>query len=333
MKGFCRVCPECDGKACRGEVPGIGGTGSGASFIRNVAALRQVKLAMRSIHRVCDPQTEVTLFGRSLAAPVLSAPVAGVVFNMSSSVSEREYTGAVVNGCRDAGVMGSTGDGELEELFDSAEAALREAGGAAIPFIKPWDDRRIDERIERIAAAGAGVFGMDIDAAGLVTLNSVGQPVYPKGGEELKRIAERSGLSFIVKGVMSPEEARTAVDAGADGIVVSNHGGRVLDHTLATAEVLSGIAAEVGGETVLLADGGVRSGVDVFKMLALGADAVLAGRPLAIAAIGGGREAVRDEIMEWREQLRGAMVMTASAHVSDITADALQNGHEYSEER
>jgi isopentenyl diphosphate isomerase/L-lactate dehydrogenase-like FMN-dependent dehydrogenase len=220
-------------------------------------------------------------------------------------------------------VLGSTGDGELEEIFESAETVLRESGGEGFPFIKPWDDGRLSERIERLSAAGAGFFGMDVDAAGLVTLSSMGHPVAPKDAGELRRIAESSGMPFVVKGIMTVEEARAAVDAGAAGIVVSNHGGRVLDHTPATAEVLPEIAAEVGGETVLLADGGVRSGTDLFKMLALGADAVLVGRPLAIAAIGGGRDAVRAEVEQWITELRQTMVMTGTANVRAVDSSVL----------
>jgi isopentenyl diphosphate isomerase/L-lactate dehydrogenase-like FMN-dependent dehydrogenase len=323
MDGFCRVCPVCDGRACRGEVPGMGGAGSGASFIRNVAALERLKLPMRTIHSVCEPNTDTQLFGRRLILPLLCAPVGGVVFNMSSRVPEKEYIRSVIRGCAAAGTLGCTGDGELEEIFDGAEAALRESAGAGIPFVKPWEEERLTERIERIAATGAPAFGIDIDAAGLVTLSSMGHTVYPKDVEMLKRIGERNSLAFVIKGIMGAGEARAAVEAGADGIVVSNHGGRVLDHTLATAEVLPDIAAAVGGKTAILVDGGVRSGSDVFKMLALGADAVLAGRPFAIAAIGGGEEAVRSELELWHRQLRHTMVMTGTAGLHDITGRSL----------
>ncbi len=323
MKGFCRLCPVCDGRACRGEVPGMGGAGSGASFMRNVAALERIKLPMRTIHTIKQPETSCELFGLRLSAPILCAPVGGVVFNMSTSVQEETYIDAVLRGCAAAGTLGCTGDGELDEIFESAERVLTRMEGKAIPFIKPWEEERLFDRIDRIASSGATSFGIDIDAAGLVTLSSMGHPVYPKTAEMLKDIAERSALAFIVKGVMSAEEARVATDAGADGIVVSNHGGRVLDHTPATAEVLPEIAAAVKGRIAVLVDGGVRSGIDVFKMLALGADAVLAGRPFAQAAIGGGKEAVQQKVEQWRTQLIHTMVMTGSGSLDELSEETL----------
>jgi isopentenyl diphosphate isomerase/L-lactate dehydrogenase-like FMN-dependent dehydrogenase len=324
MQGFCRVCPVCDGRACRGEVPGMGGAGSGAAFMRNVDALQRIKLVMRTIHSVDDPHTATALFGRPLSLPLLAAPLGGVVFNMSREVSEAEYIRSLIRGCTAAGSLAATGDGELEEIFEAACSALREVPGGGIPFIKPWEKQRLQDRIEQARACGAPAFGIDIDAAGLVTLKSMGHPVYPKSEAELKRIAAQSKLPMIVKGVMSAQEARAAVNAGAAGIVVSNHGGRVLDHSLATAEVLPEIAAAVKGETVIMADGGVRSGLDLFKMLALGADLVMAGRPLAIAALGGGEEAVRRELESWHRQLRHAMVMTGTPRIDQIPQGVLR---------
>jgi isopentenyl diphosphate isomerase/L-lactate dehydrogenase-like FMN-dependent dehydrogenase len=108
------------------------------------------------------------------------------------------------------------------------------------------------------------------------------------------------------------------VDVGADAIVVSNHGGRVLDHTPGVAEVLAEVAAAVGGRIAVLADGGVRSGADVLKMLALGADAVMIGRPFSVAAMGGLLEGVQAYIAQIRGELRQAMVLTGCATVAAV---------------
>jgi isopentenyl diphosphate isomerase/L-lactate dehydrogenase-like FMN-dependent dehydrogenase len=122
---------------------------------------------------------------------------------------------------------------------------------------------------------------------------------------------------------MTPDEATLAFDAGAAGIVVSNHGGRVLDHTPGAAEVLPAIAQAVRGRGVILADGGVRSGADVLKYLALGADAVLVGRPLVVGAFGGGTEGVTFLLQKLRAELAAAMLLTGTASVRQVSAAIL----------
>ena len=105
--------------------------------------------------------------------------------------------------------------------------------------------------------------------------------------------------------------------------MVSNHGGRVLDHTPGTAEVLPGIAATVKGKTKVLVDGGVRTGADVLKMLALGADAVLIGRPLVTGAFGGGAEGVASILNKLKAELISAMLLTGTASVRNVSPDIL----------
>jgi isopentenyl diphosphate isomerase/L-lactate dehydrogenase-like FMN-dependent dehydrogenase len=116
------------------------------------------------------------------------------------------------------------------------------------------------------------------------------------------------------------------MEAGAAGIVVSNHGGRVLDHTPGTAEVLPEIVAAVKGRLRILVDGGIRSGVDVLKMLALGAEAVLVGRPITIASVGGGAEGVTLLLNQYADDLRTSMIYTGCKSLADITPDILY-GH------
>ena len=108
--------------------------------------------------------------------------------------------------------------------------------------------------------------------------------------------------------------------------MVSNHGGRILDHCPGTAEVLPRIADAVRGRMTVLVDGAVRTGVDVLKMLALGADAVLIGRPVSVAAIGGGLEGVRDYFGNIRQQFCQAMLLTGVGRVSDISSEILYQG-------
>jgi 4-hydroxymandelate oxidase len=323
MTGYCKVCPICNGKACAGEVPGMGGLGTGSSFMSNVSALAQVRFNMRLIHGAEIPDTRTTLLGRTLSMPVLAAPIGGVSFNMGGKITEQEYCDAVLGGCVDKGVIGCCGDGVPPFIHESGFAAIQALNGAGIPFIKPWEDKELYEKLDRAVATGADIVGMDLDAAGLVTLRLMGRPVGPKPLDKLKDIISHVPVKFVVKGVMTPDDAKRAVDAGAAGIVVSNHGGRVLDHTPGTAEALPAVAAAVKGQIAILVDGGVRTGGDVLKMLALGADAVMIGRPFCTAALGGLRAGVGKYLDQVRGELAQAMILTGCASVADAGRDIL----------
>lgn len=98
MKGYCRVCPVCDGRACAGEVPGMGGLGTASAFKANLAALAAYRFNMRLVHDVKKPQIRTTILGKSLSLPVLAAPIGGVSFNMGGGVSEAAYIEALIQG-------------------------------------------------------------------------------------------------------------------------------------------------------------------------------------------------------------------------------------------
>ena len=117
-----------------------------------------------------------------------------------------------------------------------------------------------------------------------------------------------------------------ALDAGAAGIIVSNHGGRVLDHTPATAAVLPEIANAVGGQMKILADGGIRTGHDIFKALALGADGVLIGRPFVVMTYGGQEEGIAAYVRKLKAELSDCMQMTGCATLKDIDRSCIYNG-------
>ena len=326
MKGYCRVCKECDGRACAGEVPGMGGLGTAASFKNNVRALADLKFNMHLVHDVAAPDTRVSILDLDLAMPVLAAPIGGVSFNMGGKVSEEDYLKAIVFGCKDKNIMGCTGDGVPDFIHETALSVITEAGGMGIPFIKPWEDEELYEKFEKVEKSGATIMGVDIDAAGLVTLKKMGRPVSPKPLEKLKEIIQKSPAKFILKGVMTTVDAKAAVDAGADAIVVSNHGGRVLDFTPGTAEVLAEISDAVKGQITILADGGVRSGADVLKLLALGADAVMIGRPFSVAAVGGLKDGVVQYIEKIQTELEQAMVLTGTRNASNVSRSILFQG-------
>ena len=320
MKGFCRVCPVCDGRACAGEIPGMGGIGTGSAFRNNVTALAAVRLNMSLIHGVKQPVTETNVLGFDLRLPVLAAPIGGSSFNMGGSLTEAAYARAIVSGCRAGGVIGCTGDGVPDELHEAGNAAVAAEKGWGIPCIKPWGDEELERKLNHAAEAGARVLFMDVDAAGLVTLARMGRPVTPKTPAELAAIADRVhalGMKFALKGVMTPADAVAAERAGCDGVVVSNHGGRALDHTPGVIEVLPAVSAAVRGRMTVLMDGGIRDGLDVLKALALGADAVLVGRPYCIAAVGGEAEGVRLFTERLHSQLVSGMVLTGCGSVRE----------------
>jgi len=319
LKGYCRVCPVCDGKACSGEVPGMGGIGTGSGFRANLEALQKYRLNLRTLHDAKNPNTGCQLFGLTLKTPVLSAPMTGTPYNMGGALSEREFIGMIISGSKAAGSLGFSGDGADPAMYDSGVEAVAAENGWGVPIIKPREQEEVIERIRRAEAAGAVAVGMDVDGAGLVTMALKGQPVGPKTRAELQEIISSTKLPFVVKGIMTVGEAVTAAEAGTAAIVVSNHGGRILDHTPGAADVLPEIAAEVKGKVTIFADGGVRTGVDVLKLLALGADAVLVGRPLVVGAFGGGTEGVRLIIEKLTGELSQAMILTGCASLSDIS--------------
>ena len=293
----------------------------------NLEALAQWRLNMRLIHDVTVPQTDTHILGHDLSFPVLAAPIGGVEFNMGGGVSEDEYITAVIEGCLEAGTLGCVGDGVPEFIHKTGYAAIKANNGQGIPFVKPWEEREWSQKLEKALATGTKIIGMDIDAAGLVTLTLMGRPVSPKSREKLRSIIEDLPAKFILKGVMTVEDARMAADAGADAIVVSNHGGRVLDHTPGAAEVLPEIAHAVKDRLTILADGGVRSGGDVLKLLALGADAVMIGRPISVAAVGGLKEGVVKYLQQIKSELTSAMVLTGTESVTEVSPEILRPGN------
>lgn len=323
MKGYCKVCPVCNGKACAGEVPGMGGLGTAASFKNNIKALEALKLNMRTIHEFSEPDTSVNIMGMKLDIPVIAAPIGGVEFNMGGKVSELDYITSKLKACAAKGLIGCTGDGVPAFIHESGFSAIKECEGHGIPFIKPWEEEELNTKLKKAEETGCKIIGMDIDAAGLITLKKMGRPVTPKCMRKLRSIIESVDADFILKGIMTPDEARMAIDAGAKGIVVSNHGGRVLDSCPGTAEVLFEISRAVAGQCCVMVDGGVRTGIDVLKMLALGADAVMIGRPFSIATFGGLQEGVEKYIDQLKAELTQAMVLTGTEKASFVDARVL----------
>ena len=315
----CWVCKSCDGNNCASGVPGMGGVGRMNSFLDNSKALAEYKIVPRYIRKQIQADPAFELFGRKFEFPILGAPMTGAVTNMNGAVTELEFAQTLLAGCREVGSVAWVGDGASPEKYKIILQALEEQEGFGVAIFKPRADT--DALLERFRAAETLpvlAVGMDIDALSFKTMVLRNQGTIARDTEALRMLRDSVRLPFVLKGVLSPEDAEAAVSAGVDAIVVSNHGGRVLDEMPGTARVLPEIVSVVNGRIPVLADGGVRSGLDAFKMLALGAKAVLVGRPLAIAAVGGGVAAVN-----YREELRKAMNLCGAETPAEISPDYL----------
>ena len=315
----CKACVVCDGLECAGKVPGIGGIGTGSTFTENLTALARYQVNLRTIHDIKTPDTSVELFGHKLALPVLAAPITGMETNLAGGMDEREYADAILDGCLECGTLGMVGDGASPTKYLIGLEAIKKRGGLGIPIFKPREyNPDIIKRFKAAEDAGAIAVGIDIDAASFKTMTLKGQAVGPKTIPELQELRSHLKIPFILKGIMNVESALAAIEAGADAIVVSNHGGRVMDHMPGTAEVLPEITNAVGGRIKVLVDGGIREGTDILKMLALGADAVMIGRPVCIAAFGAGQEGVSFYLREKMNELKKAMILTGCSSIGHI---------------
>lgn len=322
MNGRCIVCKECNGIACKGVIPGPGGKGTATSFINNYQRFKEIKINMDLIYEKKELNTEIEMFGKTFKYPFFAAPISAVEIHYPGHYDEYDYSNIIVKGCKDTGVMAFTGDGETDQCYDSGIVAIKANEGIGIPTIKPWSVKEVINRIRVAEDAGAIAVAMDIDAAGL-TLLAGDKGISPKSVDDLRQIVNSTKLPFILKGIMTVHGAEKALEAGVYGIVVSNHGGRVLDHTPGTAEVLPEIVKHVKGKMKVLVDGGIRTGIDVFKAIALGADAVLIGRPYCIAAYGGGIDGVAMYTEKTGSEFEQTMIMTGYQSVDEIDATAI----------
>lgn len=324
--GPCRACPVCDGRACGGTIPGPGCKGSGTVATRNREAWERYRLVMDTIGEGGTASTAATVLGRELSLPVMVGPLGDVRRHYGDLFDDVSYNGAILAGAAAAGTLGWTGDGLRAEVHERACGLIASLGGAGVTTIKPWSMDVVGHKLDLALAARPAAVAMDVDAAGLPFLKGQQPPAGAKTVGQLGEIAARcheAGVPFVVKGVLSPRGAEKAAQAGADAVVVSNHGGRVLDGVAATAEVLPGVVDAVGGEIEVLVDGGVRSGVDVLRALALGATAVLMCRPFAVCVYGAGQQGVEDYLTQLAGELADAMEMCGMHSVAEVSRDLL----------
>lgn len=321
---YCKVCPQCNGKACKNQMPGPGAKGVGDVAIRNYDAWKDIRINMDTICENVTPDTSIELFGEKFDYPFFAGPVGAMKLHYGDKYDDLTYNDILVSACAANGIAAFTGDGTNPDVFKAATAAIKKNHGQGIPTVKPWNIETIREKMALCKEAGSFAVAMDIDAAGLPFLKNLTPPAGSKTVEELREIAQIAGVPFIVKGVMTVRGALKAKEAGASAIVVSNHGGRVLDQCPATAEVLMDIVDALDGSGVkVLVDGGIRSGVDVFKALAMGADAVGIARPFVTAVYGGGEEGVKLYIEKIGAELADTMAMCGVHDVKSITREMI----------
>lgn len=321
---YCKACPVCNGKTCRNTVPGPGAKGIGTGFIRNYEKWQEICVNMDTICANKPVDTAFELFGRTFALPVFAGPVGAMKLHYGDKYDDLTYNNILVDACAKAGILAFTGDGTNPAVMEGAADALKKNGGLGVPTVKPWNMATIEEKLSLVKAADPLAIAMDIDAAGLPFLKNLQPPAGSKTADELREIAALAGKPFILKGIMTVRGAEKALAAGAAGIVVSNHGGRVLDNCPATAEVLPEIADAVGGKMKIFVDGGIRTGMDVFKALALGADAVLIARPFVTMVYGGGAEGVRVYVEKLKAELADTMAMCGAHSLAEITRDMVR---------
>jgi 4-hydroxymandelate oxidase len=291
------------------------GAGDELSLREAEAAWRRFRLRPRVLRDVAGVDTSLTLLGTRLATPVLVAPTA---------FHRRLHPGGEAETSRGAAAAGSLmvvatrSDGPVEDvtapfwwqayvLKDRAltrELALRarDAGASAVvvtgdtPYLGP-----------RRGGLRQPLREQEQDPA--ATLDVVGW------------LTGETGLPVLVKGVLRGDDAVACLDAGAAGVVVSNHGGRQLDRVVTTAAALPDVVCAVAGRAPVLVDGGVRSGIDALCALALGANAVLVGRPVLWALAANGSDGVRDCLTALTTDLRDALALAGCARLADVEPD------------
>lgn len=315
---YCKACPVCNGRACGNAMPGPGCKYPGATAARNFDKWQEIFVNMDTLCLNKEPDISFELFGKTFAAPIFAAPLGSIDLHYGPLYKDQEYNTILLKAAADYGVVAMTGDGVNPDVMVSAADDMVKLGGIGIPTIKPWNKEFVFEKLDYLKGKGIFAVAMDVDGAGLPFLKAMNPNAGSKSVDEMKEIIDYAGMPFIIKGIMTAAGAKKAVEAGADAIVVSNHGGRVQGGVPSTAEVLPEIAEAVKGQIKIFVDGGIRSGVDVFRAIALGADGVLIGRPLLPMIYGGGEEGFKVYMDKIIGELKSTMTMCGAPSLKDI---------------
>jgi 4-hydroxymandelate oxidase len=313
-----------------------GGAGDELSLADNRAAWDRIRLRPRVLVDVSQRDLSTAAFGIELPHPIMVAPMArhdlahpegergsslgaaaaGALTTLStiSSVSMEEVADAVPDGRRWFQLYAPTDRGACRELIDRAVAASYGALVLTVDLPLPGNRER-DLRAGFVLPPGVHLpDDQPTGASGLVLLPTL-------GWDDLAWIRSVCPIPLVVKGILRADDAARAVEAGCDGVWVSNHGGRQLDTSIAAADTLPEIVDAVGGRALLVVDGGVRRGIDVLKGLALGADLVAVGRPVLWGLAVDGAEGVQRVLEVLRDELSLAMALAGCRSIDEITAD------------
>jgi len=323
-----------------------GGADDEITLADNIVAWRRPRLAPRMLRDVTAIDTSVSVLGERIAAPLMVAPTGR--HRLFHPEGERATArGAAATDV--AYVMATTSTVTIEDV-----AAERRSAPQWFQLYLPHDRSVTEGLVDRVAAAGfravvltvdQPVYGASPRAArapldpgpDIRAVNLPGQPVaahgygaahsgtvtFPATFDDLAWLVRRAPVPVLVKGVLRADDALRCVELGARGVIVSNHGGRHLDAAVATADALPAIAAAVGGKAEVYVDGGIRRGTDIVKALALGARAVLIGRPAVWGLALGGADGVRDVFAHLRGELVRTMALCGVAKLGEITRDLI----------
>ena len=323
---YCKNCPVCNGLACGNTMPGPGCKFPGNVAARNYSKWQEICVNMDTLCPNAEPDISFELFGKTFSAPIFAAPLGAVDLHYGPKYKDQEYNSILVKAAYEYGVLALTGDGVNPDIMKSAVSDMKKYDGVGIPTIKPWNKEFVFEKLDILNESGIFAAAMDVDGAGLPFLKAMNPNAGSKSVDEMKEIISYAKMPFMVKGIMTVNGALKAVEAGAKAIVVSNHGGRVQGGVPSTAEVLPAIAEAVKGKVKIFVDGGIRSGVDVFRALALGADAVLIGRPILNMIYGGGEEGFKVYMDKIVGELKSTMTMCGAASLKDIDKSKIYLG-------
>jgi 4-hydroxymandelate oxidase len=328
-----------------------GGADDEVTIAENVAAWQRIRLRPRVLRDVSSVSTATTVLGTPVSAPVLVAPTA------YHRLAHPDGEAATARGAAEAGtvmVVSTLATMSLEDVAAAAPDAPRwfqlyvrkdrgwtaelvgravEAGYRALvltvdlPVVgfRPRDERNAFTLPEGMHMANLGADVPKGEGSGLARYAADALDA-SLGFDDLSWLKELSDLPLVVKGVLRGDDAVACLDAGADCIVVSNHGGRQLDTTLTGAEALPGVVEAVDGRAEVYVDGGVRRGTDVLKALAMGARAVLVGRPVLWGLAAGGAEGVQQVLEGFGAATATALALCGVPRVEDITPDLIQQG-------
>lgn len=273
-------------------------------------------IEMRHIDSVI-PSTTFELYGEKFSTPIMTAALSHLNNNRASGMVE------MAKGAMAANAVMWTGMGDDAEL-----EAITATGAKTIKIIKPHSDNNtIFKKIEHAEKCGVLALGMDIDHS----FNNKGQfdnvlglPMSGKTLDEIKEFVNATKLPFVIKGVLSEKDTYKCLEAGVKGIVVSHHHG-IMDFAVPPLMVLPKIARVVDRSIPIFVDCGVASGIDVFKALALGADAVSVGRTLIPHLNEAGADGVQNVIEEMTQELAGVMARTCSKDIASIDSSVIWN--------